>query len=385
MPALELVAPRLPRWSPQEASSARFLFDGRLHQHLANLLPGTQLQRLSQVTDRSDHLELVCANAGVEVIVSFPVRLAPMLASMLHSKAWSMAMRARCAVALANARFEPLVAWMRACDLELVALRPADMGQNSATDAIRTTARFHFDGFHGLVSVRSEDPDWLDRVIAKLDHAVPQAGTSVDSLPVEARFAFGRRRIAATLLAGLAPGDVVLLGDRVVADALDIVSPDPDPDPDAAVPPIGTTGCLRIGRRGKSRAGLACRWHTQHLMITGDQWMDDLTPAATATSRMAIEPSSASATTGMDRPPGGGHASQVADIELTLHMELQAISLTIGALQALRAGAVIELTQDAEDARLDLVVGGQVFGRAQLVRIGDRLGARILELGHEPG
>ena len=73
----------------------------------------------------------------------------------------------------------------------------------------------------------------------------------------------------------------------------------------------------------------------------------------------------------------------MADLEVDVQIVLQVLSTPLGELAAMRPGYVLELPMAATEACVDLVVGGQVHGRAQLVRVGDRLGARILELFHD--
>ena len=70
-------------------------------------------------------------------------------------------------------------------------------------------------------------------------------------------------------------------------------------------------------------------------------------------------------------------------LEVDLHLELQVISTPVAELAAMRPGFVLELPMPASEACVDLVINGQVHGRAQLVVVGDRIGARILELNHE--
>ena len=81
----------------------------------------------------------------------------------------------------------------------------------------------------------------------------------------------------------------------------------------------------------------------------------------------------------------GSGSDPMADIEVDLHFELQVLSTTLAELAAMRPGYVLELPVLAAQACVSLVVGGQVVGRAQLLSVGDRLGARILELFSDAG
>jgi type III secretion protein Q len=121
---------------------------------------------------------------------------------------------------------------------------------------------------------------------------------------------------------------------------------------------------LAGARTGHSTVSRACSvWGTE-LTINGAHWMNTET---------AEQPSPAEAATSVDT---------IADLEVDLHFELQVLSTPLAELAAMRPGYVIELPVAAADAVVSLVVNGQVLGRAQLVSVGDRLGARILELAH---
>ena len=79
----------------------------------------------------------------------------------------------------------------------------------------------------------------------------------------------------------------------------------------------------------------------------------------------------------------GSARNSIADLEVDLHIELQVLSTPLGELAAMQPGYVLELPVLATEACVELVVGGRIYGRAQLVRVGDRLGARILEVFHD--
>ena len=67
------------------------------------------------------------------------------------------------------------------------------------------------------------------------------------------------------------------------------------------------------------------------------------------------------------------------DIPVELVVELGRSHLTVKDLAALGKDEVIELNRPA-DKPLDVVVGGRVFARGEVVMVGERLALRITEL-----
>ena len=68
-------------------------------------------------------------------------------------------------------------------------------------------------------------------------------------------------------------------------------------------------------------------------------------------------------------------------VELTVQMDLGSAPLTLSALQSLQAGYVFELSTSVS-APVTARVNGVSIGAGELVRIGDRLGVRLLEVHH---
>jgi type III secretion protein Q len=71
----------------------------------------------------------------------------------------------------------------------------------------------------------------------------------------------------------------------------------------------------------------------------------------------------------------------VGDIEVPVRFELETVPVSLTQIDAIAPGYVIELTSSLEQASLRLVVCGQVIALAELVAVGDKLGARITRLG----
>jgi flagellar motor switch protein FliN len=67
------------------------------------------------------------------------------------------------------------------------------------------------------------------------------------------------------------------------------------------------------------------------------------------------------------------------EIPVDLVVELGRARLTIGELAELGKDEVVELDRPA-DRPLDVIVGGKIFARGEVVMVGERLALRITEL-----
>lgn len=77
---------------------------------------------------------------------------------------------------------------------------------------------------------------------------------------------------------------------------------------------------------------------------------------------------------------GGSKFVAVEDIPLTITLELGRIQMSVHQLVALQPGNILELDINPEEG-VDLAVAGKKIARAELIRIGDHFGARIIEKG----
>ncbi len=78
------------------------------------------------------------------------------------------------------------------------------------------------------------------------------------------------------------------------------------------------------------------------------------------------------------------HPKFIEDISVEVAIELGRTRMTIRELAKLNVDDVLELAQPA-DRPLEVVAGGKVLARGELVPVGDRLALRITELaGNEP-
>jgi type III secretion protein Q len=345
---IEPLAARLTRSTATDAAAARLLGSARLHAQLAQWLPGlalwgTQTPAAPQTTGRRYGFGFT-GPAG-EIVVTVPDTFSGALTATMTAADWPESLRVACVERLLEASAPPVAAWLKCHGFSLHTLG-VDLPLPAGAEAV-----------HGLIgsahvsaALRCTDSAWPALALAGFERQRVSALASVARLPAALTVAFGRRRMAMKLLRTLAAGDVLVL-------------------PLGAMPGGGIErGLLVSGARGASRLGLACRVHGTQLTIQGDDWMSE---------HNTMNAEAAPATL----PPGS--ADPLAEIEVELHLELQVISTPIGELANMRTGYVLELPMAAQDASVDLVVGGQLFGRAQLVCVGDKLGARIIELRHD--
>lgn len=81
----------------------------------------------------------------------------------------------------------------------------------------------------------------------------------------------------------------------------------------------------------------------------------------------------------MSTTTGGGNVAFFYDIPVELVVELGRTRLTVGKLATIGVDDIVSLDRTAGQP-LDIVVGGQLFGRGEVVVQEDRLALRIVEL-----
>ena len=151
--------------------------------------------------------------------------------------------------------------------------------------------------------------------------------------------AVAERKLSIALLQSLEPGDVVLLpGTSTTLDGMSGVL------------------CIRAG----SGASLGAPGRLEGNAITlleGLRTMEQDTLPATSAS-----------------------ADSLGELELPLRFEIETVSIALSDLEAIEPGYVIEFDTPVSQARLRLVSCGMVIGEADLITVGNRLGARITHL-----
>lgn len=173
-------------------------------------------------------------------------------------------------------------------------------------------------------------------------------------LCVDLTLELGRAPFASAELAGLAPGDIVLLPSDAPIAAQQLV--------------------LRHGSRSLASARLDHNSITILRLAETSMTDDDKGDA------LDQEPDLGA------KPPVDGTSLNPGDLEIRLDFDLGHLSLTLAELQRLQPGVVLEL-DTAAGRPVRIRAGRQFLGYGQLVQIEDRLGViiRQLQVGDEPG
>lgn len=81
-------------------------------------------------------------------------------------------------------------------------------------------------------------------------------------------------------------------------------------------------------------------------------------------------------------PEAGGGKTQfdAASMPITIHLEVGRLQMSLQQLMELQPGNLLELNIRPEDG-VDLVVGGKRIAKGELLRIGEALGVRVLDIG----
>lgn len=93
-------------------------------------------------------------------------------------------------------------------------------------------------------------------------------------------------------------------------------------------------------------------------------------PRTEETALDAANPPAPQAASG---PPG--------NIELTVQFDVGTASITLDELRSIQPGFIIELSTSATTP-VCAKINGATIGRGELVRIGDKIGVRLLEVPH---
>lgn len=71
----------------------------------------------------------------------------------------------------------------------------------------------------------------------------------------------------------------------------------------------------------------------------------------------------------------------IQNVPMALNVELGQIEMSLEKILALEPGNILELDFHPEEG-VQLVINGRVVGRGEIIKIGESLGVRVLELGH---
>jgi type III secretion protein Q len=199
------------------------------------------------------------------------------------------------------------------------------------------------------------DDGWLDTLEQIVARQCTPIATHVSEIAVPGRLRVGEKTISITTLESLRPGDVIL----------------------GAVP--ASVGALLANEVASVRMEVVWgRFGTRQLRAMVDVAQDKFTLNEDPTVSHDTQ-FNAPLTDSVDSPVGISH------LDLPLKLEIDAVSLPVAQLSALRAGYVLELPTAIPDARIRLVTYGQTIGFGELVSVGDHLGVRLVQLSQSHG
>src|SRR5262245_1555854 len=95
--------------------------------------------------------------------------------------------------------------------------------------------------------------------------------------------------------------------------------------------------------------------------------------AMARTEESALNAANPSAPQAANGPPG--------NLELTVQLDVGSASITLDQLKSLQPGFIFELSASASTPVI-ASINGATIGRGELVRIGDHIGVRLLEVPH---
>jgi len=331
--AVSPIASRLPTIGSDAAHAARLLHDLRNAAVWRAIDPSLAIVAAAAPEGGDRYLlRLACDAGDVAVVLAAPgdVALALVAADDLGDALRALA---------AHALFEPAAARLRAAGLAgahamSVSRVAAGAGPRGAWCALRhgATERARF-------AVASMPAAVGERLRALAAGAARNELFERLALPAAATVA--RRGVSLGTLRSLVAGDVLLLP--------------------AAVPSLeGARAVLQALPTGGRGVAVAGRIEGQSFIAEGVLHMSD--------DAQDIVPDA-------DDP-----ADALGDLELPVRFEIETVAVPLCELEAIEPGYVIELAMPVADARLRLVSCGQVIGHAELVAVGDRLGARITRM-----
>ena len=336
------LAKRLPRVEPDAARLTRVVHDRRFAAAFGSAL---QVEPLAHAPEEPwQHVSLVSAQGQPAggVLVSGPH---PGLAMATAHGALPEGLRQLAAEALfggALASLSRLGAGELRADALLAAEPPAANGQDMAWCAVRSGA-----GHVGAFAVSAWPAEMSDRMRAGLRRRASRGGLR-RQLCLPGSLALSERPVRRAVLQALQAGDVLLM---------------------AAAGPTASEGVswARWGSDGGRRWAARARVDEHSLTIEGEPRMHDDT--------LLDEPVAEAGTDGAEDT-----LNPLDTLEIPVRFEVDTVAVPLSDLESMGPGFVVELKTPLATASIRLVACGRVVGHAELVAVGDRLGARITRM-----
>ncbi|MCX2865579.1 type III secretion system cytoplasmic ring protein SctQ [Paucibacter sp. PLA-PC-4] len=341
-PTIEDLSHRLPRFSATAAAAARLTGDTRFDTWISSQLQaGIEISpALGPLAGPLYRLFLRCSRGDIELIVSAGDDPGLAIASAPDLTQAQRTLALHALLALPLGRYLPddgPFAGSQALSLE-----PVDAAQripdawHSVRDLDRELTR---------VALGSISPNLADALRVRAPH--PQVSRFWrDRMYVPGWVELASVELSLVTMRTLSPGDVVLL--PLTAGGLDRA-------------PVR----WRSGPSGNRRLHANAAIEGGQLKFTG--------------TLMTHDPKSL-ANQANSQLPQEQELDALEQLELPIGFEVETSAMSLTDLEAIRPGYVIEFSQPLSAAGLRLVCAGQVIGHAELVAVGDRLGARITRM-----
>nr|WP_286154277.1 type III secretion system cytoplasmic ring protein SctQ [Ochrobactrum vermis] len=218
---------------------------------------------------------------------------------------------------------------------------------------VRGNVDFHDDPLLPIISARSDcgmsisltigSDQLAQKLAALLDQAAEPASLFATSVPVPLRILYGATTITLREMKELERDDVILPADSELH---------------------ASRSCCLIGDRlAAPVSAVNGGWHLNDhfLPLTGSEWDFDM-----ATERTTEN--------GDDDSVAG-----LADIPVTLVFEAGRVALPLAEVQRLDAGALIPLDAPVDNG-VSIFASGKRVGRGELVKLGEKLGIRVVNI-----
>ncbi|ARN20788.1 type III secretion system cytoplasmic ring protein SctQ [Piscinibacter gummiphilus] len=334
------VAARLPRLDRTAAAAARLLHDRRLRPNWWGVVDGLEFVPLAALpADPVFRLSLDTAHGPVEAFFC-----APAFPSLAVAAAQSAGVPAALQSLAAEAVMQPLLDAFAALglhDVSVAGLVPMADRHGEVPAAGWARATLHGEPVASFACTRL--PDALARGLRERLAPPRFVSRLARSLAMPGRVLLSARPVRRAVLDSLGRGDVLLLASG---------------GPDTRV------ACnVSFGARGGRR------W-------CADVAVDDTFLTIQGAGRMIEEHGNDHEEALADEAP----ASPPADLEVPVRFEVDTVAVPLSQIESMADGYVIELAVPLASAPLRLVACGRVIATAELVAVGDHLGARITHL-----
>jgi len=332
----------LPRVDPAVAAASRVLHNRQLRAGFRQVLGGVEFRPMTGRPSDVRRVSLQTVYGPVEACFSAPdfpsVNVAAVRAAAVPAALQQLA---------AEALMQPLLEVLGAfgmTDVTVVDLSTLD----SRIDQVPSTGwvRLRRDGQPVLSFVCTRLPDEVLHEVAQLLRPPEFVSRLSRVLTTRGQVTLTTRTVRRNVLASLDIGDVLLLASGADEQRVDCR--------------------VSFGARGARRWTAAATVDETSLTIQGAGQMTD------EEHEYEAQPDEKPVDAG-SRPP--------QDLEVSVRFEIDTVAIPLAEIEAMGQGYVIELATPLSTARIKLVSCGRVIGTADLVAVGDRLGARITQMG----